>query len=189
MVRFEAPQPEGQSNEKGIPKRLVGQYSSLNDSSKLTITDRLIIRNSIADISDKIDTLDTKGVNVDTTYSGVDNQVKFDIKVKGDSTFQRWSYYDTIFDASRGDILRKFKGRYFLNEKVSTESWRVTTLARIDNGVTLGTVGTKEEIDNLRELTDTKSDSTFSFRPTKKELKKFLKENGFCDKDTFIKIK
>ena len=75
-----------------------------------------------------------------------------------------------------------------LNEKISANSWRVTTLTRIDNGLTLGTVSTKEDINNLREVTETKSDSIFSFRPTKREMKKFLKGKGFSDRDTFIKI-
>lgn len=189
LVRFEAPRPEGQSNEKRIPRKLVGQYSSLNDSSNLTITSRLIVKYSIADFSDKIDSVDAKEVKGDTVYSAVDGKMKFDVIVKGDSTFQRWSNYDTIFDVSRGDILRKYKGHYFLNEQVLADSWRVTTLTRIDNGVTLRTVSTKNDINNLRELTDAKSDSVLSFRPTKKELKKFLRENGFSDKDTYIRIK
>jgi hypothetical protein len=189
LVRFETPQPEGQSNEKGIPKRLVGQYSSLNDSSSLAITPRLIIKYSIGNFSGKIDSADMKGITGDTVYSVFDNQMKIDVIVQGDSTFQSWIYHDTLFDASRGDILRKYKGHYFLNEQIAAASWRVTTLARIDNGVTLGTVSTKDDINNLRELTDTKSDSVFSFRPTRREMKKFLKGNGFSDEDTYLKVR
>jgi hypothetical protein len=189
LVTFEAPQPEGLSNIKGIPKKFVGQYLSLNDSSKLTITSQKIIKFSITHFSKKIDSVDIKEIKRDTGYVVVDNKVTFDIKVKGDSTFQHWSYYDTIFDASRGDILRKYKGHYFLNEQVSAKTWRVTAFTKISNGLTLGAVSSKEDINKLRELTDTKSDSIFSFRPKKKELKKFLEENGFSDKDTYIKIK
>jgi hypothetical protein len=188
-VRFEEPQPAGQSNEKRIPKRLIGQYLSLDDSAKLIISNGLIIKYSVTDFSDKMDTVDMQNIKGDTTYSGTEDKLKFDVQVKGDSTFQRWSYYDTIFDAAKGDVLRKYKGHYFLNKQISADSWRVTTLARIDNGVTLGTVSTKEDIDKLRELTETKPDSILSFRPTKKELKKFIKENGFSDRDTYIKIK
>lgn len=187
-IRFEAPQPEGHSNEKGIPKRLIGQYLGFTDSSKLTITNRLIIKCVIEDFSDTIDSTDLKQINGDTVYAVVDENMKFDIVVEGDSTFQRWSYYDTLFDAARGDLLRKYKGHYFLNKKVSADSWQVTTLTRIGTDVTLGKISTKEDIGKLRELTGTKSDSAFSFRPTKKELRKFLNKNGFGDKNTFIKI-
>lgn len=188
-VRFEAAQPDGFSNEKGIPKKIIGQYLSLDDSSKLIITGGLIIKYSIEELSGKLDSIDLEDVNGDTSFSITDSGMTFDVKVKGDSTFQRWSYYDTIFNTSEGDIIRKYKGRYFLNRQVSVGSWQVTTLSRIDNGVILGTVSTKEEIDNLRALTDTKSDSVFSFRPTKRQLKTFLKENGFREKDTYLKIR
>lgn len=188
LVRFEEPQPEGKSNEKRIPKKLIGQYVSLNDSLKLTITEGLIIKYGIVDFRDKIDSLDKSEIRNDTAYSGTDNNMKFDIVVRGDSTFQRWSYYDTLLNVSRGDILRKYKGHYFLNGQISKNNWRVTTLARIDNGLTLGEISTINDINNLRELTETKSDSSFSFKPTKRELKKFLKSKGFSDKDTFIKI-
>jgi len=188
LVRFEEPQPAGQSNEKRIPKRLIGQYLSLDDSAKLIIADGLIIKYSITDFSDKMDTVDMKSINGDTTYSGTEDKLKFDVVVKGDSTFQHWGYYDTLFDKTKGDILRKYKGHYFLNEKVSTNNWSVTTLTKIENGLTLGTISTKDDLNNLRAVTETKSDTIFSFRPTKKEMKKFLKGKGFSNRDTFIKV-
>jgi len=188
LVRFEEPQPAGQSNEKMIPKRLIGQYLSLDDTAKLVIANGLIIRYSITDLSGKVDTVDMKNIKGDTTYSGTEDRLKFDIVVKGDSTFQHWGYYDTLFDVTKGDILRKYKGYYFLNEKVSENSWSVTTLTKIENGLTLGTISSIDDINNLRTVTETKSDTIFSFRPTKKEMKKFLKGKGFSDRDTFIKV-
>jgi hypothetical protein len=188
LVRFEEPQPAGQSNEKGIPERLVGQYLSSDDSARLVIASGLIIKYSVSVFSDMIDSVDRKDIKGDTTYSGTEDKLKFDIVVKGDSAFQRWSYYDTLFDVKRGDILRKYKGHYFLNQQVSTNSWRVTTLAKIGNGLSLGTISTKDDLSNLRTVTETKSDTIFSFRPTKKEMKKFLKDKGFSHQDTFIKV-
>jgi hypothetical protein len=188
LVRFEEPQPAGKSNEKRIPKRLIGQYLSLDDSAKLIIANGLIIRYSVSDFSDRLDSVDMKEIKGDTTYSGTEDKLKFDVVVKGDSTFQHWGYYDTLFDVTKGDILRKYKGHYFLNEKFSANSWRVTTLTKIDNGLILGTISRKDDMNNLRTMTETKSDTIFSFRPTKKEMKKFLKGEGFSDRDTFIKV-
>ena len=188
QVRFEEPQPEGQSNEKKIPKRLIGHYISLNDSAELKVTNRLIIKSSISVFSGKVDSTDMKGIKGDTIYSTLEDNMKVDVRVTGDSGFLRWRHYDTLFDVSRGDILRKYKGRYFLNEKVSANVWRVTLLTNIHKAVTLGTISVKNDIDNLRDLTETKSDTVFSFRPTKKEMKKFLNAKGFSDSNTFIKI-
>jgi hypothetical protein len=64
----------------------------------------------------------------------------------------------------------------------------VTLLTRIKGGITLGTISKLEDIKNLRELTGAVSDTT-DFRPTKNELKKFLKENGFGQEETFIRVK
>jgi hypothetical protein len=188
IVRFEEPQPAGQSNEKRIPKRLIGQYLSLDDSAKLIITKGLIIKYTASHFSDKVEWMEMKGIKGDTTYSGIEDKLKFDVVVKGDSTFQHWDFYDTLFDVTKGDILRKYKGHYFLNEMVSESSWRVTTLTKIENGLTLGTISTTDDIDILRSVTETKADTIFSFRPTKKEMKKFLKGKGFSDRNTFIKV-
>ena len=160
----------------------------MDDSAKLIIANGLIIKYSVSDFSDKFDSVDMKDIEGDTTYSGTDDKVKFYVVVKGDSTFQHWGYYDTLFDVTKGDILRKYKGHYFLNERVSANSWRVTTLTRIDNGLTLGAISKKDDMNNLRTVTETKFDTVFSFRPTKKEMKKFLKGKGFSDRDTFIKV-
>jgi hypothetical protein len=189
LVRFETPQPEGQSDEKAIPRKLFGQYLALNDSSSLLISRDLIIRYSNYTFSEKIDSTDRAEIKGDTVYSGIDHKIQFDITIKGDSTFQNWNYIDTLFHVSRGDILRKFKGHYFLNQRISSNYWIVTKLTRIQNGLTLGKVEKKEDIQMLRELTGIKADTVFRFRPTKKELKRFIEENGFSSQDTYLKVK
>jgi hypothetical protein len=188
-IRFEVPQPEGKTNEKLIPKKLIGKYSSLTDSSVLRITYNLVIRNKVINLSthlSKLDSADRAVIKHDTSYTIVDANMRIEVTIKGDSAFQHMDYTDTIFSNARGDVLRKFKGYYFINHQASKNRWSVTKLARVKNGVTLGTVSKKEDIANLREVTSTKSDSIDNFRPTKKELKKFLKEKG--DEEAFIKI-
>jgi hypothetical protein len=115
--------------------------------------------------------------------------MRVDVVVKGDSVFQHMDYRDTIFSSDRGDLIRKFKGYYFLNHQTSMDNWHVTKITKGRNGLTLATVSTKEDIEKLRELTKEESDTVYNFRPTKKELRKFLKENGFNDTDTYIKIR
>ena len=50
-VRFENPQPEGQRDEKMIPKKMVGTYLSLNDSSIVRIGENQIIKTVNTNIS------------------------------------------------------------------------------------------------------------------------------------------
>jgi hypothetical protein len=191
-VRFEIPQPEGQSNEKITPKKLIGEYFSVEDSSRLSITSGQMTKTLITNLSlhkSELDSSDRVIFKNDSTFSQTDSNMKINVVIKGDSVFEHVVYKDTIFKASRGDLLRKFKGYYFLNRRTSKNNWNVTKLTKTRKGLTLGTVTGKEDIDNLRELTETKSDTIYNFRPTRKQFKRFIKNNGFKDEETFIKIK
>jgi hypothetical protein len=191
-VRFETPQPEGQTNENTIPKKLIGEYFSLEDSSRLNITFGQITKTLISDLSlhkSELDSSDRLTFNKDSTFSQTDSKMRIDFIVKGDSVFEHVIYKDTIFDASKGDVLKKLKGYYFLNRQTTKNDWVVTKLTKTKKGLTLGSVTKKEDIDNLRELTETKSDTIKKFRPTRKQFRRFIKTNGFNDQETFIKIK
>jgi len=190
-VGFEVPQPESQSDEKGFPNRLIGKYLNINDSSILFIISEQITNAVVADLAEHksaLDSSDRVTFKNDTTFSQTDMNMRIDVVVKGDSVFQHVDYKDTIFSIKRGDILRKFKGHYFLNHQ-TTYNWYVTKLTETKNSLTLGTISTKEDIDKLRELTETKSDSIYTFRPSKKQLRRFLKNKGFSSEDTYVKIR
>lgn len=191
LVRFETPQPEGQKDEKSIPKRLTGVYFNVNDSTKLTITTKEIIETletDFAGLLTELDSIERATIKTDTAYSESSENMKLDMVVKGDSIFQHLDYRDTIFSFEKNDILRKFKGYYFLNRQRSPNSWSVTKLTKTKKGIILGTVSDKADIENLRELTDTKADTVYNFRPTKKQLRQFLNDKGFKNEETFIKI-
>jgi len=121
-------------------------------------------------------------------FTEVEDKTKFDISVKNDSAFYHIHYSDKLFLFSRGDILRKFKGHYFLNRERFQNYWSVMKLGVTKNGIVIGTISSEEDINNLKDLTSTKSDSVYSFKPTKKQLKKFLKENGFQNEERFVRI-
>ena len=189
---FEVPQPEGQSDEKGIPKKLIGRYLNIKDSSTLFVTSGQITKSVVADFAEhksELDSADKVTFKNDTSFSQTDVNMKIDVIVRGDSIFQHMDYKDTLFSVKRGDILRKFKGHYFLNHEASNNNWYVTKLTKMKNGLTLGTISTKADIEKLRELTEVKSDSIYTFRPTKKQLKRFLKDKGFSNEDTYVRIR
>ena len=188
---FEVPQPETLSDEKKLPKKMIGQYLNVKDSSMLSFTPGEIVKVVIADFATHKSELDSSEKLIyknDTSYAEVDFNMKVDVMVKGDSVFQHLDYRDTIF-SFRSDILRKFRGHYFLNHRTSPNNWTVTTLTTTKKGLTLGTVSTKDDIEKLRDLTEAKSDSVYTFHPTKKQLKQFLKEGGFSHEEIYVKIK
>lgn len=186
-VRFEVAQPEGVGTQKDFPKRLYGEYVTGNDSSKLLITNGRIIQYTRAAFAEKQDSVDRVEPRDDSTSVEVNKNFSLNFKVRGDSVFYGWSSYDTLFDAAHGDLLKKYKGFYFLNRRMANHSWEVTTLTPIAGGVTLGAVSGAEDIRKLRNLTNTPSDSIFLFRPTKEQLQKFLRENGFSEQTTYLR--
>ena len=191
-VRFEVPQPEGKSDEKRIPRALIGEYQNVYDSSTLSVSAGLIIKSIVADLSEhkaKLDSADRAIFKKDTTFSQIELSMKIDVVVKGDSVFQHIDLRDTIFSFRRGDVIKKYKGYYFLNHQTSSDNWYVTKLTKGRNGLMLSTVSTKEDIDMLRELTGNGSDTVYNFSPTKRELRKFLKKKGFSETDTYIRIR
>jgi hypothetical protein len=164
-INFEVPQPEGLRNEKTIPKKAIGTYLSLNDSSTLSITKDQIIKivdTDIKGVLSEMDSVDRVKIKHDTAFTEVEGKTKFDINVKNDSVFYHIHYSDTLFLFSRGDILRKFKGYYFLNKERLPNYWNVIKLGVTKNGVVIGTISSEEDINNLKDLTSTKSDSVYS---------------------------
>lgn len=192
FVVFEVPQPEGVKNETFIPKKLIGSYSSLTDSSTLVITKRHIISfehfHMAAPLSD-LDSADRIKLKNDTTLTEFDNEMKVVTMIKRDSMFQCTIDPDTLLDIlNERSVLRKFKGYYFLNVETSNNNWFVNKLGVTRNGLIIGAISSKEDLKNLRELTNTKSDTVYNFKPTRKELKRFLKTNGFNDEKRYIKV-
>jgi hypothetical protein len=109
-IRFEVPQPEGRPNEKSIPKKLIGQYSSLNDSSVLTINTGLILKRKVTDLAtpkSQLDSAERATFKHDTVYTVAVMGAEMTFIVKGDSVFEHVDYKDTIFLDSRGDVLKK----------------------------------------------------------------------------------
>jgi len=191
-LSFEAPQPEGQDDEKSIPQKLIGAYLSLSDSSLLTITTTTIINShqiTETRLFSKMDSADRVVSKHDTTYSGELFKSKIHIIVRGDSVFEKMSYSDTLFNFLRGDILRKLNGYHFINRQVTPNHWTVKKLDATRKGLTIGLVTSMEELNALREITNAKNDSVYTFRPTRKQWRKFLKEKGFQNEERYVKIK
>jgi hypothetical protein len=191
-LSFEVPQPEGQHDEKTIPQKLIGTYLSLSDSSLLTITKTTIINShQITEIRlfSKMDSADRMMSKHDTAYSGELFKSRINVVVRGDSVFEKMSYSDTLFNFLRGDVLRKLNGYHFINREVTPNHWTVKKLDVSRKGLTMGLVTSMEELNSLREITNAKSDSVYTFNPTRKQWRKFLKEKGFQNEERFVKIK
>lgn len=116
----------------------------------------------------------------------------------GDSGTINWEHKDTIITISNDQIIRYFKGMYFLNFKTSGDLWNVTTMSLDKNAILKlrKITGGDEEIEQIKNattLTEIVDDEgvliDYKIRPTKKELKEMLKLDIFKVEESFQKIR
>jgi hypothetical protein len=110
------------------------------------------------------------------------------VKEDGDSILIHYHFEDTLFNISSGNILKRYKGYYLLNYGDST-NWHVNKLYLHKGILTLSAIR-GDEINTLREITETASDTTnYHFKPTKTQFKKFLKSEGFKIAESYFRVK
>lgn len=191
IAGFEEPQPNDISNLSKIPNRLFGKYLNIKDSSLLVINENVIKR--VNSFSGKIHIKELDSVNVLSGNAVINLKTKERIHVKriGDSLLFHQKYTDTIFRLSKMNVLKKYKGYYFLNILFDEKNWETKKVKLSKGKLTISSINSIEEIQNLEKITAISHDTisrVFKFKPTKRQFKKFVKEEGFGEEDeTYIK--
>jgi hypothetical protein len=190
-VIFSEPQPTDTDNLSKFPNRLQGQYLSLADNSALVIGDKLIQR--IYDFDQKIhpSQLDSNSrISGDTIINLMTNTREV-VKRDGDSLVAHIHYIDTLFQMDYDNVVRKFKGYYFLNKRYDKESWEVKKIELSKGQLIVSSISTKQDIENLKTITESTQDTVapYKFVTTKKQFKEFIKNDGFSDSETFVRQK
>jgi len=198
-LNFDEPQPTGDRNENKFKNKYQGNYLSLGDSSILTIDNDKIIQewNILVKLTKtQIDT--TEGIKLrDGLLYSKDYEKPFPLKFNGDTAILSYQYNDTIFKLSKDQILRYFKGIYFLNYREPSDIWNVKTMKLDNEGILiLNTIyGGEAEIKKIQDMTDVKEITDkegrivdYKVSPTRKELKEILKSDLFHEGIRFQKI-
>ncbi|MCC6722614.1 MAG: hypothetical protein IT243_10475 [Bacteroidia bacterium] len=190
-VTFDEPQPTDTDNLSKFPNRLQAQYLSLADNSTLLISDKLIQRIYDYDYKVHPNQLDSTSRLVGDTVIDLKTNERTLIKHDGDSLVTHIHYIDTLFLMNYDNVVRKFKGYYFLNTRYDKESWEVKKIQLSKGQLVISSISTKLDLDNLKEITETTQDTVppYKFTATKKQFKKFVKADGFSDSETFIRQK
>ena len=191
-VTFNEPQPADTDNLTKFPKRLQGKYVSLEDSSTLFVLDNVIIRTY-----DYVSILHPNQLgNINATLSGdtvIDNPTneKTAVTYIGDSIKLPIHCVDTMFQLDYDNVVRKFKGYYFLNTRYDKANWEVKKVKLTKGQLVISSISTKLEIEKLIEITDSPDDtiSPYNFKATKKQFKEFINNDGFIDSEIFVKQK
>ncbi|MDZ4846597.1 MAG: hypothetical protein SH857_13740 [Chitinophagales bacterium] len=188
-VTFNEPQPTDTDNLSKFPNRLQGQYISLADNSTLSISDKLIQRIYDYDYKVHPNQLDSTSRLSGDTIINIKTNERIVIKRDGDSLITHVHYIDTLFQMDYDNVVRKFKGYYFLNTRYDKISWEVKKIQLAKGQLEISNISTKLEIDNLKEITETPTDTVhpYNFTATKKQFKEFIKNDGFSDSETFVR--
>lgn len=190
-VTFNEPQPTDTDNLSKFPKRLQGQYLSLADNSTLSISDKLIQRIYDYDYKVHPNQLDSSSQLSGDTIIDLKTNEKTIIKRDGDSLITHVHYIDTLFQINYDNVVRRFKGYYFLNTRYDKTSWEVKKVQLAKGQLVISSISKKFDIENLKEITETPQDTVppYKFAATKKQFKEFIKNDGFSDSETFIRQK
>ena len=190
-VTFTEPQPVDTDNLSNFSRRLKGIYLSLSDSSILSINDKLIQRTYDFDYKIHPNQLDSTAQLSGDTLINVETKERQLIKRDGDSLRIHIHNVDTLFQMDYDNVVRKFKGYYFLNTRYDKTSWTVEKMNLSKGQLIISSISTKEDIENLQEITETAQDTVtnYSYTATKRQFKKFVKNDGFSDSETFVRLK
>ena len=190
LVQFSETQPENSRSLKFFPNKLIGNYYDSENEIDLEITNSMIIKKSTLKDTFNVKVLSEVEVLKGNTLVNTKTFEKTFVKKLNDTLFTNVLFKDTIFSINKENVLKKMKGYYFLNIKHSENNWVVKKLYLKNGLLNLNDISTKEEIEMLEEITETKKDSseTFVIKPTKKQFREFVKKNGFSKGEVYIKI-
>lgn len=190
-VTFTEPQPVDANNLLKFPRRLKGDYLSLSDSSTLIINEKLIQRTYNFDYKIHPNELDSTARLSGDTLINIETKEKELIKREGDSLLIHIHNVDTLFFMNYNSIVKKYKGYYFLNTRYDKTNWSVEKMKLSKGQLIISGIPTKEDIEVLKEITETATDtvSKYNFTTTKRQFKKFVKNDGFSDSEVFVRLK
>ena len=191
LVTFNEPQPTDTDNLSKFPYRLQGQYLSIADNSTLVIGEKLIQRIYDFDLKIHPSQLDSNSRLSGDTIINLTTNTREVVKREGDSLVTHIHYIDTLFLMDYDNVVRKFKGYYFLNKRYDKKSWEIKKIQLSKGQLLVSSISTKQDIENLKAITESTQDTAapYKFATTKKQFKEFIKNDGFSDSETFVRQK
>ena len=190
IVKFRNPQPAGSENLKALPSRLTGNYLNEDVSVLVTVSPQQILSRYESDFAEHKDSVLQYFEIAGDSIADKETGLKYHYTLKGDTISWRHTLpFDTIFSMNKGGVLRKFRGYYFLNMPADSGYWNVQKLNVSKGRLTISEIADSADIANLQKIMETPGDSIYTFNPTQKQFKKYVKQNGFNTEHMFYKTK
>lgn len=194
-VTFTEPLPPDGENETEFPQSLSGIYKRHEGDDFLKITSNTVLNTGSYQFTiskTEADTSEQYDLNGNTLLDKK-NDITIKVTLKNDTLYGNWNFTDTIFLLNEFNPARKFKGHYFLNKKTN-EGYEVLMLTPEKNQVSIQNISDHAMLDELQQATDVKiitdtsnEVTTYKASPTKKELKKFIR-NYTTAGEVFTKV-
>ena len=187
---FKEPQPAGKEKLDAFPGKLQGRYVSEDQSSIITIDDKTVTRTMDYDVKLNRHDLDSGLVlKADTLYDTQSHSAAKAI-VMGDTVIAHYHTVEQVFAVSDSGVLKKMKGYYFLNTRSQANAWSVTAVGLRKGSLSFRGIYSDSSINKLEEITETKLDSvTTTLKPSRREFRRFIREDGFELGEVFTRVK
>jgi len=155
------------------------------------VNDKLIQKTYDFDYKIHHNQLDSTTQLLGNTLINIKTKKRDLIKRDGDSLLIHIHTIDTLFLIDHNNIVRKFKGYYFLNMRYNKTSWSVEKMQLSKGKLMISSIATNQDINNLKKITENDQDTiiNYNFTVTKRQFKKFVKNDGFRNSETFVRIK
>ena len=202
-VRFETAQPNGVKESESFSRKVKGEYiNCTNSDDKLIISDKLILNSRTFKFKShrndlEFDSTITVNRNIDDELRKLFISEGYEIEINGDTINASQIDIDTVFQISENQVLKKFKGSYFLNFKNDESFWNVSRLNLNKDTLLIGQISPSDTLLRFdfvvknEEFNDSDSTTTteYSINPSKREFKKLMKPNSFGECECYYKKK
>jgi hypothetical protein len=169
-VAFSEPQPSGSDDLKEIPHQLLGKYIS-----KKTIV-----------LSGAFETVVKKSW-LDSALKDKSISEPLILGMRGDSVLIRTTLMDTLFCLSPNQIMRSFKGAYFLSKRFDNNKWEVEKIDLKAGKLTINRIDPEQAAEKLKNIIhDTISDAPVKL--SRRQFRRFVKSGGFKQAEEFVRI-
>lgn len=186
---FDQPQPADTKPLTSFPNHIKGNYLSADNASVITVTDKLLTQHFDFDFKEHKDSMGSSYQLIADTLINLADGTKEKVLVKGDIVIQHANWTDTLFNLSKTNVLKKYKGYYFLNRLHDDNAWELEQISLAKGLLTIASVSAKDDLKKLKEITKTTANTTSTnFSLTRRQFKTFVKNEGFNDKQTFTRM-
>ncbi len=188
-VKFKDPQPSGRRNILSVPVALQGTYISEDEEYYLSIDKSNIIEWTSGSINTLKDSLDydidsTKIVHrKNNTIEIIDESFKINLTYTKDSVSGHYTLTDTLFKVCPDQLLRKYKGHYFLNTKKADSEWELRMLTIKQDTLIISKVNHPDDIEAFNQVTPTEilephkgNKSKIRIDPKRNAFKKIMRD-------------